>query len=211
MAEEKLEKATFTNMTTDEVIPVMFNPTEISIKKTVPWDPQKETGKDTPKQQFTAGQARTLSVKLEFDSSGLAYTPGQAGDIRPNVDKLAKLAMVAEGEKAYPPKVEFAWGEGIKMVCVVKSINTTYTRFNLDGIPVRASVQMELVEVEPQTDSKDGGTALAVGEIKIADEGTTCHSASGSTAADQMEWRKTAVPNNVDNPRKVEPGTPLKT
>ena len=150
----KLEKAIFHNKDTGTDIKVLFNPAELAFKKSVPWKAQKRRGKNVPKQQFTAGDPRTMSIKLDYDTSGFGGSAPEAPDVRPFIAPLIGLAHVASGKRE-PPTIDFSWGAGEAMTCVVKSINVTYTRFNPDGIPTRCKVQMELIEVAEAEWSSD--------------------------------------------------------
>ena len=51
----------------DGLMTVQFNPKELSLSKSVPWEPQASSGADTPEQQFNTGQGRTLTFELFFD------------------------------------------------------------------------------------------------------------------------------------------------
>ena len=203
----QLEKAYFTKYGESDKIAVMFNPAEVSIKKTVPWNPQPKSKKDTPKQQFTAGQARTMSLKLEFDTSGMGGDDDNAIDVRAYVEPITALANIPEddGGKKYPPLLNFEWGQGVKFTCVIKSVNVTYTRFNLDGSPIRANMQVELYEAKPGDYNKFLSDNSSGGSVKVADEKSTAQNMSGE------DWQDDASNNNVDQPRNLEPGQPYQT
>lgn len=176
-----LAKAYFVNRLTGTAFAVQFNPSEMQVKKSVPWSAAEKGAKDPPaghidtnipKQDFKKGDPVTLSLKLEYDTSGL---PGPAGmpatDVR-DLGSFAELMKLTWAEtkngRTQPPLVDFGWGAGWSskigshdfggFTGVVKSLSFSYTRFNPDGIPTRASVQVELVEVNPgHPDYRDHG------------------------------------------------------
>lgn len=202
-----LEKAYFLDLTKggSEPIKVMFNPTEVAVKKTVPWNEQEKPGQDQAKQQFTSGKSRGISLKLEFDTSGLEGDGPDADDVRQSVDPILALANVPEeDEKAYPPCVEFGWGQGLKFTCVIASVNVTYTRFNLDGVPTRASMQVELLEVNPGDYEAGTGQQVYDQEVRTVQEGQTVSQASGDTSQEQEGWRDNT--QGDENPRRPETG-----
>lgn len=157
----KLAKAYLVNRITSTVIPVQYNPTELSVKKSVPWSADEHDATNIPKQNFKKGDPASISLKLEYDTSGGTGQESDAADVRDVghfSDLMALTFAVEKGGKTMPPLVDFGWGAGFNdkvgsqftnFVCVVKSLNISYTRFNPDGKPTRATVQIELVEVDP--------------------------------------------------------------
>jgi hypothetical protein len=165
----KLQKAYFVNRLTSTVIPVQYNPAELAFKKSVPWSADDTEGKNVPRQDFKKGDPTTLSLKLDYDTSGADGSGQMAADVRTqgNFQDLMDLAWaVTGGSRTQPPLVDFAWGAAglhSALVGVIKSINVTYTRFNPDGVPTRANVQVEMMEVDPTlseySNHGGGGTA----------------------------------------------------
>ncbi|MCA9563069.1 MAG: hypothetical protein KC561_06250 [Myxococcales bacterium] len=212
-----LEKAYFVIHGESNALPVMFNPTEVAVKKGVPWKSKPRDGQDVPEQEFTAGEGRTMSFKLEFDTSG-ADDPQNpyAADVRDQINPLLALTMIPEG-KPNPPKVEFHWGQATQFLCFVKSMNVTYTKFNPDGIPVRANMAVDLIETFLEGGAQmSGGSAQSQGpSIRTADDSATMQGQSGSTAEEQENWRENADNNDHamenGNPRRVTPGAPIVT
>lgn len=213
----KLERAYFRKYDETDKIPVMFNPTELSIKKTVPWDAQPKPKEEPPKQQFTSGQAKTLSVKLDFDSSGFNRPDGsgikEALDIRVATGPIMALAEVpGDSDEGHPPLLAFEWGEGIQFICVIKSVNVTFTKFNPQGLPIRANMQVELLEAKPDEYAEYTGDDCTSGTITTADDGSTAASLSGSSSEEQQkQWRSVADQSSSDNPRECPAGESYQT
>ena len=64
-----LVKASFTNLITNESIPVMFNPPSYEFSKSNSWADQRTRGNDTPGYfEFQGGKAADLSIDLFFDT-----------------------------------------------------------------------------------------------------------------------------------------------
>jgi hypothetical protein len=213
----QLEKAYFHNEDTGADIPVMFNPTELSIKKAVPWNAQAKPKEDTPKLQFTAGQPRTMSIKLEFDTSVFQNSDGAEGapNVAPFINPILELASVrvGSGDNARPPFLMFEWGSGLKFPCVIKSVNVTFTRFNPDGVPIKCNMQLELLEAKP--DDLDAGASSSDATIVTADEGTTASGTVAGAGGDPADWRAIMEANESafddGNARSANPGASMTT
>jgi len=124
-----------------ESIPVLFNPAEFSVKKTVPWDRQRKgKGWELPK----LPSPRTLHVALEYD----AAPAGVHVD-----DLLMPLLSLAEPDPAQgrPPTVRLVWGDGLRITGVLEQLDVTYSGFRPDGVPVRATVKVTLQESLPDS------------------------------------------------------------
>lgn len=194
----QLERAYFYNRLTDQFVDIMFNPEKVTVKKTVPWNEQAKPGKDQPKHHFTSGKARTISLsELQFDTSGMDGDGPDATDVREYVEPLMALANVpTDQDEAYPPVLDFMWGEGLTFVCLMKSITVNYTRFNADGAPIRASATIELVEAEdPELQFKELLMTEDV-EIRTPQRGTPLNTTE--------DWRELAD----NNPQAMQNGNP---
>ena len=120
-------------------VEAQFNPREISIDKSVPWQQQKTTGPGDL--EFSSADPQTMSCELMFDGfeSGVS--------IQGEIDKLQRLSDIDPGLKR-PPKVKVVWGaEGApgmipKFEAVVESMGIKYTMFDGNGMPLRATVKM---------------------------------------------------------------------
>jgi hypothetical protein len=117
----------------------LFNPKEISVKKTVPWQEHHNAGLDSPQLEFTSGEAMVLDVELFFDT----YENGK--NVKDHTSKIHKLAHI-EGDQNTPPTVSFVWGTGLKFTSYLEKLDVKFTKFNPDGIPIRSKVDLVLAE-----------------------------------------------------------------
>ena len=120
------------------VFPAQFNPTEIQLTKSVPWQKQKGSQDASPALLFTAAEPRTLQTVLLFDA-------GSADVHEVYVAKLEQLAAV-DPDKKRPPLVQFEWGDAQTFRGVIEQLDVRYTLFLADGTPTRASVGLTLRE-----------------------------------------------------------------
>jgi len=114
-------------------VDVQFNPKEIAIAKQVTWQREPVFEPQEPIVRFAGGEPRTLKVPLEFDS------PSQSP-----LSALEKMAQV-DPELRRPPMCLFQWG-AFQFKGVISTLTITYTKFRPDGVPLRASVQLEMIE-----------------------------------------------------------------
>ena len=120
-------------------VEVQFNPKEIAVDKSIPWQQQKTAGPGDL--AFSSADPQTMSCELLFDASQ------SGGPIQNEIDKLQRLSDVDQALKR-PPKVKVVWGaEGAagmmpKFEAVIESIGIKYTMFDGNGMPLKATVRM---------------------------------------------------------------------
>ena len=140
----------------------MYNPKELQIDKTVPWQKTSQTNKANSNGinlEFTGADGRSMSVELLFDG----YEAGQS--IAGNVDKLNTMASVwkpdSEKEEERRPHLCIVnWGSTVSgFKCVIESVSTKYTMFSDAGVPLRATCTVKLKEADSVTgkSSSSGG------------------------------------------------------
>jgi len=132
-----------------------FNPKEVSVDKSVPWQKQKKKGPSDL--EYTGGEPKSMSFELMFDS----FEAGTS--IQPIIDDLHALTdtSIQEGnneQKKRPPKVMVIWGAGAgrgansadggipKFEAVIESVSVKYTMFLANGTAVRATANIKVKE-----------------------------------------------------------------
>ena len=121
-----------------------FNPKEVSVDRSVPW--QKQT-KGPAHLEFTAGEPKTMSFELMFDTFNIS--------VEIEIDNLHKLADVVPALKR-PPRVKVIWGApgdsvarddalaGISSFeAVIESVAVKHTTVTPDGKVVRATANVK--------------------------------------------------------------------
>lgn len=129
------------------LVKAQFNPKEISIDKSVPWNKHKNPKGDVPMLEFTNAENRSLSLELFFDT----FESGK--NVWVEVEKLHQMTLInpsAGSEKdKHPPRVIVAWGGGFPpFKGVIESLGTKYTMFMPNGTPVRATCSIKVKEVD---------------------------------------------------------------
>jgi hypothetical protein len=126
-------------------VTAQYNPKEVGLDKSVPWQKAKNSHANTPDLEFTSADGRSLSFELFFDG----YE--QNLDVHATfVSKLLKLAEVMDEngaeEKKRPPQVKVTWGTLPEFKGVLESVSTKYTMFNKAGMPVRCTCSVKFKE-----------------------------------------------------------------
>jgi len=122
-----------------------YNPKEIGLDKSVPWQKGKNSKANTPDLEFTSADGRSLSVELFFD------TYETQTDVHAEyVSQLLKLAEVMSEsgpeDKMRPTRVKVQWGTLPDFEGVLESVSTKYTMFLPSGMPVRATCSCKFKE-----------------------------------------------------------------
>jgi hypothetical protein len=192
-------------------IPVLYNPTQYSLDKSVQLADIGVPGLGAPITQYVRGNARTLSMELFFDT----YEEGS--DVRRHTNEIYAL-MAVEAATHVPAICRFRWGAGKwgttdenSFRCVVERVSGRFTLFLNDGTPVRATLNVTLREFidvavavrTTPTQSSDHTKTRAVRR------GETLMSIAAEEYDDPRRWRPIADANDLANPRHLDPGRML--
>ncbi|WP_428268826.1 hypothetical protein [Haliangium sp.] len=126
-------------------VEAQFNPKEISVDKSVPWNKHKNPKGDIPMLEFTNAENRNMTFELFFD------TFEQGTPVWAKIEPLHKMTLIrpvsTESEK-HPPRVMVSWGGFQPFKGVIESLGVKYTMFKPDGTPVRATCSVKIKEVD---------------------------------------------------------------
>lgn len=196
-----IEKATIINTHTQEQIPVMFNPEEYSLDKANSFAEIGIPGLEKPPIQYVRGNLRTLQMELFFD------TYEKKTDVRNHTKKVTGL-LEKDPSTLAPPVLLFTWGQ-LNFRCVLDNVNQRFTMFMNDGIPVRATLSVTFKEFQPVEIEIRRGLFIGPPTVQNLAQGQTLSGIASESLGDPGAWREIADLNSIDNPRKIEPGTPL--
>jgi hypothetical protein len=185
-------------------IPFRFNPTEYQLAKTNTFAELPIPGLPSPPLQYVRGGSEKLTLDLLVDTSD------SLEDVRKKyTDGLRKL-MSIENEIHAPPIIKLVWGQDV-FTGVMESLTITYTLFDPKGVPLRAKCAVGLKEFTPvaqqlletKTASPDFDKSWT------ARRGDTLSSVAGALYQEPARWREIARANDIDDPRRLEPGREL--
>lgn len=198
-----------------------YNPTELLFEKQIQFAEITIPGLDAPLQQFVRGQAEKLTIELFFDTTE-AGTGIDAESVTALTDQVFQLARI-DPERHAPPIVTFIWN-GIpgdsygprasgqqrdSFDGVIESIRQKFTLFSPLGVPLRATVNLVLREYRPLD------IQLSQLNLKSPDR-TRSHVVRGGETLTAVataewdrpeEWRRIADANDIEDPRRMRPGT----
>lgn len=204
-------------------IPVLFNPAEYQLKDSVQYAEKTIPGQAGPITQFIAGAASQLHMTLFFDT--YETSPNRAGndlaakmsqkEVKPtDVSKLTSQIvnlMQIEGSLHRPPLVEFIWG-AMHFKGIVKAVDSTYTMFLEDGMPVRARLEVTFQSVTDPTESKKKTPFESPDRTKyrVIEQGMQLWHIAYEEYGDAELWRVIAKENGIINPREITVGQRLR-
>jgi hypothetical protein len=206
-----LVKASIRSTSGGDVLECAFNPSEYSISKSAEWRGTPSSGARTaPTPEFVGTKPRNLKMKLLFD----AWASGQ-DSVTSAVDQLIAwcnpTASSISQARPSPPILAFTWGQSAFFDAYLQSVDAQYTMFKPDGTPVRATVNVALVEVpnEPAGQNPTSGS-LAGHRTATMVAGESLHSVAYREYGNAALWRGLAAENGIDDPLRVRPGTSIR-
>lgn len=186
----------------DKFIPLKFNPTEYQLQKQNTFAEIPIPGLETPPIQFIRGASEKLSLEVLLDTSDTL------DNVREKyVDKLRSL-MDLNRELHAPPIVIFKWDTQL-FKGVLESMDTTYTMFSPDGVPLRAKAAIVLKEYRPVDVVKKPTSSPDFEKSYTVRRGDTLSSIAGAVYRDPGLWREIAKANSIVDPRTLEAGVRL--
>lgn len=206
-----LVKASIRSTTGGDTLQCAFNPNEYSISKSAEWRGTPSSGARTaPTPEFVGTKPRNLRMKLLFD----AWASDQ-DTVTAAVDQLFEWcnptsASISQG-RPNPPILAFTWGQNAFFDAYLQSVDATYTMFSSGGTPLRATVNVTLVEIpnEPAGQNPTSGSLAGHRTAQMV-AGDSLHSIAYREYGSAALWRGLAAENGIDDPLRVGPGTTLR-
>ena len=163
-------------------------------------------------QQFVGAGTTKLSLQLWFDVNA-PQEGEELLDVRKMTEKVTFFITPApdpkDKKKFIPPGVRFIWGS-FQFDGIMESIEESLEFFSSEGIPLRASMTLNLTQQKIDT-YKFPKDAPARKEITGTRELTPVE--SGKTAQDMAskagkgdDWQSVAAANGIENPRQLQAG-----
>ena len=147
LKEAPSQKLTITNLDEGTTFEAQYNPKEISVDRSVPWNKHQSSKGDTSVLEFTNAEPIEVSFELLFDlheEKGNVYE-----EYLGNLLTLTEVRTGGRGEGRRPPLVLLTWGDAFpRLKAVIESVNVTYTLFLADGTPSRATATVRLKQAD---------------------------------------------------------------
>jgi LysM repeat protein len=203
-----------------DLIPVQFNPTELSFSKAAQLAEISSPGLDSPIIQFVRGQSETLTLDLFFDTTedGMG---AKVTSVTKLTDKIYEL-MKIEPERHAPPICTFIWNNQFpgnlvthgsqrrpSFQCVVESVRQRFTLFSPLGVPLRATLTVSLREYKTLDQQLKQLKLNSPDKTQnhVVQAGDTLSGIAGQHYLKPGEWRRIAGHNEIEDPRRIRVGT----
>jgi hypothetical protein len=190
----------------DQKAEVIFNPAEYSLEKGNQFASTPLPGLSNPIVSFVNGDADTLTMELFFDT----FTNKGGADVRNETKKIARLLDI-DPELHAPPPVRFVWGP-LSFRAVIERLTQRFTMFRENGVPVRATLNVTFKEyktIEEQLNEKPTQSSDWT-KRRVVVEKDQLNLIAAVEYGDPSLWRSIADENDIDNPRRLQPGQEIR-
>ncbi len=189
---------------------VQFNPEQFRITKTTEYSSSQQ--KEQPYVEFSGIALPQLEISFFFDTSGITEISGSGSVIESDVTVLTNAFLSLLNVKTdlhRPPVVKFIWGS----VCFegfLKQAAVTYTMFNKNGMPVRASADALVLGVPDVSTVKIPLESPDRTKARTVSDETSLWGLADAEYGDISQWRVIARANGIMDPFDIPAGTVLK-
>src|SRR5678816_4363038 len=140
-------------------VTAQFNPKELEIVKSVPWQKHPKPNANGLQLEFTGAEPRSMTLELLFD--GYEDNTSVSGEIATLEQMSSVQDMGGDSALRRPHHCVVVWGTviegtggGNRFTCVIEQMTTKYTMFHSNGYPLRATVNLKLKEADRVTMKK---------------------------------------------------------
>lgn len=198
------------------------NPSEFTLEKGAQVPEITIPGLDTPLLQYVRGQTERLSLDLFFDTTDEGMGD-DAVSVTTQTDEIYRLVK-KEPDTHAPPICLVVWGPEFPggrvdpeageqrrygFQCLVENIRQRFTLFSTRGVPLRATLTLQLREYRPLEEQLGEQNPSSPDRTHghVLQRGETLSRLSGRYYRRPGAWRAIAEGNELDDPRRVTPGT----
>jgi len=205
LQKEKQVELSITPIIGDKSLPpikTQFNPDEYSLSKSNQFASIAIPGRNSPIIQFVKGEAQNLYLELFFDT----YTFEGGKDVREQYTKKITDLLTINPDLHAPPICEVEWDGKLQFIGIIERVDTKFTMFNKDGIPVRAKLNVlfkQYSEIEGKRHSPDRT------KRRVVKEGETLWQIAFAEYGDSDKWKIIASENDIDDPKKIKAGSKI--
>ena len=182
-----------------------INPAHLKIVSSVDYDTSQGMGSSSMALRYNVSPPRSLYFKLLFDNTGVI--PESDAKVKDQLDSLYNIIYNFQDELSSPYYIRVIWGV-IDFKGKLVNLETSYTMFQADGAPIRAEVDIAILEdvnpssisqaIKAQSDAAtaagtNGGAAPAAAAVAEAAAGAV---AGGAATSSQQSTENDANSNN---------------
>ncbi|MHB9858023.1 CIS tube protein [Streptomyces sp. YIM S03343] len=191
---------------------LQFNPSSLELRKTTEWrrSPSR-MAEESALPEFVGSGPRELSLEVFLDA-----TAKHDNSVEQAVEKLMKACVPTKAslgrKKPASPWVRFEWGSArtTSFDGVLSSLSVTYTLFDVDGKPLRATCRLSIEEASVGPAGQNPTSGARTGRsTHIVVAGDSLALLAWREYGDATAWRVIAEANGIDDPMALVPGTEL--
>jgi len=120
-----------------------INPANLKITSTVDYTTSQGMGSASMALRYNVSPPRTLNFKLLFDNTGII--PDAGINVKDQLERLRNVVYDFQEELSSPYYIRVIWGV-IDFKGKLINLDTSYTMFQADGSPIRAEVDITVLE-----------------------------------------------------------------
>ncbi|MFE7133877.1 LysM peptidoglycan-binding domain-containing protein [Streptomyces sp. NPDC057638] len=191
---------------------LQFNPNTLSMSKSTEWrrTPSRMAGQSALP-EFVGSGPRSLSLQVFLDA-----TAKHDNSVERAVEQLMRACVPTPASLARKapasPWVRFDWGSAktTSFDGVLSQLSVTYTLFDVDGKPLRATCDLSIEEaaVDPPGQNPTSGSYDARRTHRVV-AGDSLPLLAWKEYGDPTLWRTIAEANGIDDPMVLAPGQEL--
>ncbi|MEU9760756.1 LysM peptidoglycan-binding domain-containing protein [Streptomyces sp. NPDC047985] len=191
---------------------LQFNPAKLSLNKSTEWRrTPSRMAEQSALPEFVGSGPRTLSMEVFLDATATHDN---------SVEKAVEQLMLAcaptpkslARKTPASPWVRFDWGTSrtTSFDGVMSSLSISYTLFDVDGKPLRATCSLSIEEAGGETPGQNptSGSREARRTHRVV-VGDSLPLLAWREYGDATAWRTIARANDIDDPMQLAPGTEL--
>jgi hypothetical protein len=195
-----------------KVVWVQFNPQSLKLNYSNQFASGNQPQGSSP--QFVGTSTTKLTMELWFDATlpVSGNTPDPGGDVRRLTKEIVYFMDLtdpnnAQQQQRTPPKLKFLWGS-FAFTGTMDSLDETIDLFSPDGLPLRASVAVNLSKHDLKFEfAKGAGSASnSTGTTPLATVKAGDSLPQMAAQAGISDWQGVARANGITNPRILQPG-----
>jgi hypothetical protein len=184
----------------------LLNPTQLARSRKNLYQATTSAGASAPQQSYGGGEPDKVQVDLLLDGTGVIEGDGSVGD---RLDALLALTEF-QPDTHQPYYVHAYWGR-FDFRGVLTQIDVTYTLFDRDGEPLRATVQLTLQEVVAPEElaAEERRESPDLYQTWLVSDGDRLDAIAQRVYGDPAFWRPLAEANGLRNPTGIVAGQTL--
>ncbi|MFF2324779.1 MULTISPECIES: LysM peptidoglycan-binding domain-containing protein [unclassified Streptomyces] len=191
---------------------LQFNPAKLSLSKNTEWRrTPSRMAEQSALPEFVGSGPRALSLEVFLDA-----TATHDDSVEKAVEQLMTACVPTLGSLARKtpasPWVRFDWGTSTTTSFdgVLSSLSVSYTLFDIDGKPLRATCSLSIEEatVDRPGQNPTSGSREARRSHRVV-AGDSLPLLAWREYGDATAWRTIAHANDIDDPMQLIPGSEL--